>query len=222
MEYDPNFFWDLGNGDYRGYTGPIETTIKIKEWDGLVHLIFVPKDGDLSKGRVFHIDINTQYQDQGAILSAGGSGVSSGIVTCSLDSTGLNIALANVPKSTCVITHDGEFVARILFGDEGEVNTLKALPVPFGGEYSDGRVGIFSVEGNDVFLSIVPEDTIKVYGFNLLDEDVTPKVVGDEASSGVMCDVVGGDYGINVTMPPVDFDNCYIFEKGYWLEVAEI
>lgn len=222
MEYDPNFFWDLGNGDYRGYTGPIETIIRIKKWEGQVHLICVPKDGDLSAGRVFQIKINNQYQHQGDFQSCGGSSIVSGIMHCSLDQQGLALYLSNVPKCTMVITHEGEFVARIMFGTESEIPTLRALPVPFSGEYTDGTVGIMDVEDDYCFLCVVPEDTIRVYGFNLLNENVTPKVVGDEASSGVMCDVVGGDYGIDVTMPPVDFEHCYIFDEDYWLEVAEL
>lgn len=221
--YDENFYQPLGNGDFIGQRTSIISYLRLEKWGGTVNIICIPISGNVAEGAAYQININTQYANPGTFVFQGDGDFLGNELTCSLSEEGLAFSLANMPACVAVITYDGEFVARIFYGTSSQVDDLAALPIPFSGAYADGRVGIMDVESDGVYLSVEPAGTIKVFGFNLADSGaITPFVEGDEASSGVDCDVVGGEYGIEVTMPDVSFDSCWLFRAGFWLQIVEI
>lgn len=222
---------DLGNGDWKCYhvLSATATTIQIERWSGNIYLVCVPQDG-LSKARVFNIPIESQYTNPGYFDSLGDDSFPDDIFTCELNGRGLFINFVNVPNCAMAITAGSDFVCRILWGSgDTQIETVRALPLPYAGIYPINET---YPEGGDTFLtvedvvylnmSVEAGDTFGVYGFNLVNERVSPKVVGGEASSGIPCDVVGGDYGVDVTVPDTGFENCWFLDLTWWLKVAEI
>lgn len=230
--FDPDAFVDLGNGDYRGlyYNQSLVSLVHVPVHTGTISLTCVPLSGDLSAGRVFAIDVEAMYSEPGVFKSEGGNGIAANVMECVLGGSGVDIRLFNLPKCAILVAWEAEFIGRLLFGEESDVAALSALPLVYGSAAEDDYpYAPWVEEGDKVYLYLNPFDysSFKVFGFNLMPAEGTPltqrpSVRGLEAGSGVACPVVGGLYGMEVSMPDITFAEVWFYYLDWWLCVAEV
>lgn len=230
--FDPEALVDLGNGDYRGlyYNQSLVTILHLPVHTGTISLTCVPLSGDLSAGRVFAINVDDMYGEPGVFKTEGGSGIAADVMECVLGGSGVDIRLMNLPKCAILVAWKAQFVARLLFGTESDIAALSAIPLVYGslaGE--DYPYAPWVEEGDKVYLYLNPFEytTFKVFGFNLMPAEDTPltlrpSVRGLEAGNGVACPVVGGLYGMEVSMPEITFAEVWFYYLTWWLSVAEV
>lgn len=218
---------ELGNGDYRcsAVLSSSPTNFTLQKWSGYVYIICVPISGALQSGRVFYISINDQYHNPGQFNTYGSGSIPTDL-TVELSSSGLNLQFRNMPKCTVVMAYGTELIGRFMWGEESDLSALRRVPVLWGGQDADGLYSPLQLEDR-VYLGLNPTGTFRVFAFNFYPQDSWPSdcrpiVKGDEAGSGELCDVVGGDYGIEVTVPDISFETCWLLDLDWWCGVAEI
>lgn len=213
----------LGSGDFLVPANSNTCWFRLPVYGGRVHVVCVPLSGNLSDAGVYQIDVDDLYSTPGVFTFEGGGDFGTADFACTLNGRGLTIEVTNWPACAAVVTCEGKFVARLLFGSSSQRETLSSLPVPYCGIDADGYDCMLDVEEGAVYLTCLPESYYGVRGFNLAENaSIAPFVDGGDAHSGVDCTKVGGLYGIDVTIPDISFDDCYLFNAGFWLYVLEV
>ena len=233
--FDSDAFVDLGNGDYRGslYGTSSPSHVSLGVNSGTISLTAVPLEDSvqsaIGSARVFTIDVDYLQSHPHAFETAGGNVVPSDALECSFGYGVVSLSLRSLPKCAIVVAWEGQFIGRLLFGDEEDVAALSALPLVFGSQAGELLPSAPSIDNSRAYLDLNPSvySSFKVFGFNLMPAEdaplfLRPSVKGGAAGGGVACPVVGGLYGMEVSVPEVGFNELWFYDGYWWLRVSEV